>query len=158
MEENNLDNQSQGDKQSKLLFIIILIVLVVSAIWFISQKPTSAPAEDSQTTVQPTTAVAATSAPAAMASATEFSIEGGSFYFEPNEIKVKVGQKVKITLNSVGGMPHDFIIDELNVKSEQVTDTSTVVEFTPDQTGEFEFYCSVGKHRQMGMVGTLIVE
>lgn len=54
---------------------------------------------------------------------------------------------------------HDFVIDELNVKTKIVKDgESETVEFTPDQTGTFEFYCSVGQHRQMGMKGTLIVE
>lgn len=35
------------------------------------------------------------------------------------------------------------------------TDT---VEFTPDKAGSFEYYCSVGKHRAMGMKGTVTVE
>ena len=54
---------------------------------------------------------------------------------------------------------HDFVIDELNVKSEITKGgNSTVVEFTPDTAGTFEFYCSVGQHRANGMVGKLIVE
>ena len=32
------------------------------------------------------------------------------------------------------------------------------VEFVVDKAGTFEYYCSVGNHRQMGMVGKLIVE
>jgi uncharacterized cupredoxin-like copper-binding protein len=32
------------------------------------------------------------------------------------------------------------------------------VQFVADKTGTFEFYCSVGNHRQMGMVGTLVVQ
>ena len=56
-------------------------------------------------------------------------------------------------------MMHDFVIDELNVKSEIIKSGETgEVEFTPDTIGEFEFYCSVGQHRANGMVGTLIVE
>ena len=31
------------------------------------------------------------------------------------------------------------------------------ITFVADKTGGFEFYCSVGNHRAMGMVGTLIV-
>lgn len=33
-----------------------------------------------------------------------------------------------------------------------------VIEFTPDKAGSFEYYCSVGKHREMGMKGMLTVE
>jgi len=35
---------------------------------------------------------------------------------------------------------------------------TTSVEFVADQEGAFEYYCSVGNHRQQGMKGTLIVE
>ncbi len=85
-------------------------------------------------------------------------VEGGSFYFKPNEIRVKKGEKVKIILNSMDAM-HDFVIDEFNVKSEQIKGgSSTQVEFIPNKTGTFEFYCSVGQHRQNGMKGNLIVE
>lgn len=86
------------------------------------------------------------------------SIEGGSFYFKPNEIRVKKGETVKITLSSVD-MMHDFVIDELNVKSPiaKSGETSTV-EFVANEVGTFEYYCSVGQHRSMGQVGKLIVE
>jgi heme/copper-type cytochrome/quinol oxidase subunit 2 len=85
-------------------------------------------------------------------------VEGGSFYFKPNEIHVKVGQPVKITLTSKD-MMHDFTIDELNVKIPVTrAGQSNSVEFTPTKTGKFEFYCSVGNHRAQGQIGTLYVE
>jgi heme/copper-type cytochrome/quinol oxidase subunit 2 len=86
------------------------------------------------------------------------SVEGGSFYYKPNEIHVKVGTPVKITLNS-HDMMHDFNIDELNVKIPVTrSGQSNSVEFTPTKTGKFEFYCSVGNHRAQGQIGTLYVE
>lgn len=85
-------------------------------------------------------------------------VEGGSFYYKPNLIRVKKGEPVKIVLNSVD-MMHDFVIDELDVRTDIIkSGETTEVEFTADTTGEFEFYCSVGQHRANGMVGTLIVE
>jgi len=85
-------------------------------------------------------------------------VEGGSFYYKPNEIKIKVGEKVKLTLNSVD-MMHDFVIDALNIRTPIVKSGETgTVEFTVDTPGEYEFYCSVGQHRANGMVGKLIVE
>src|SRR3989344_2957339 len=53
-----------------------------------------------------------------------------------------------------------------SVNETQVGDDRTVeftaktktVEFTVDALGEFEYYCSVGQHRQNGQVGTLIAE
>ena len=32
------------------------------------------------------------------------------------------------------------------------------IEFVADKVGTFEYYCSVGQHRSMGMVGKLTVE
>jgi len=85
------------------------------------------------------------------------SVEAGSFYFKPNLIRVKLGEKVKLTLNSVS-MMHDFNIDELGVKVPITpSGSSSTVEFTASKVGEFQFYCSVGNHRAMGQVGTLIV-
>lgn len=85
-------------------------------------------------------------------------IEGGMTYFKPNEIKVKLGETVKIEFINVEGL-HDFVVDELNIKTKIIGSGKTeTVEFTPDKIGSFEFYCSVANHRQQGMVGTLIVE
>jgi heme/copper-type cytochrome/quinol oxidase subunit 2 len=85
-------------------------------------------------------------------------VEAGSFYYKPNEIRVKKGQKVKITLKSVS-MMHDFVIDELKVKA-PITKSGSVstVEFVADKVGKFQYYCSVADHKAKGQVGTLIVE
>ncbi|MFC1647244.1 cupredoxin domain-containing protein [Patescibacteria group bacterium] len=85
-------------------------------------------------------------------------VEGGSFYFKPNEIRVKKGEKVTIILSAVDGL-HDFVIDEFNASTEKIRSGETSeISFTPDKIGEYEFYCSVGDHRAQGMVGTLVVE
>jgi nitrosocyanin len=87
-----------------------------------------------------------------------FNIEAGSFYFKPNELRVKKGDKVKIVMTAVS-MMHDFNIDELGVKMPIVNNGKTgTVEFTASKAGTFQYYCSVGQHRKMGQVGTLIVE
>ncbi len=85
-------------------------------------------------------------------------VEAGAFYFKPETITVKKGEKVKIVMTSKD-MMHDFIIDELNVKLPitQSGETNTV-EFTPTTAGTFEYYCSVGQHRANGQVGTIIVQ
>jgi len=95
--------------------------------------------------------------PVASSTSNIITLEAGSFYYKPDIIRVKKGEVVKIELKSVS-MMHDFNIDELNIhvpitKSGDVA----VFEFTADQAGEFEYYCSVGKHRQLGQVGKLIV-
>lgn len=85
-------------------------------------------------------------------------IEAGSFYYKPNVIKAKVGDKIKVVMTSKD-MMHDFNIDELGVKIPVTKSGETnEVEFTATKAGTFEFYCSVGQHRKMGQVGTLTVE
>lgn len=87
-----------------------------------------------------------------------FDIDASSFKFSVNEIKVKKGDKVKINLSVKDGL-HDWVLDEFDAKTERGNTGETVsAEFTADKTGTFEYYCSVGKHRAMGMVGKLIVE
>lgn len=88
----------------------------------------------------------------------EFTISGKNFSFTPSAIKVKKGDKVKITFQNTAGF-HDFVIDEYGVATKQAQSPATeVLEFTADKIGSFEYYCSVGTHRQMGMKGTLVVE
>jgi heme/copper-type cytochrome/quinol oxidase subunit 2 len=84
-------------------------------------------------------------------------IEAGSFYFKPNVISVKKGEKVRVVIKSVD-MMHDFYIDELNVKSPIVkSGTTGTVEFVASKVGTFEYYCSVGQHRKNGQVGKITV-
>ena len=86
-----------------------------------------------------------------------FNLEAGMFYFSLKEITVNKGDKVKIVLNNAGGM-HDWVIDEFSARTPQIKAGETAtIEFTADKTGTFEYYCSVGNHRQQGMVGKLTV-
>ncbi len=88
----------------------------------------------------------------------EFVVNGNDFKFDVTEIRVKAGDKVRVVFKNTGGF-HDFVLDEFAVKTAQLKDgAEETVEFVADVAGTFEYYCSVGKHREMGMVGKLIVE
>jgi len=88
----------------------------------------------------------------------KFTVEGGKFYFSPATMTVKKGDTVRITFKNVDGF-HDFIIDEFSVATKQInTGEEATVEFVADKAGTFNYYCSVGNHRQLGMEGTLTVE
>lgn len=116
------------------------------------------PMTSAQTSAQPSTSAAVEAAETQASPVKAFTLEAGSFYYKPNEIKVKKGDKVKVTINSVS-MVHDFNIDELNVHSPMTKNgESNTVEFTADKVGVFEFYCSVGQHRKNGQVGKITVE
>lgn len=87
-----------------------------------------------------------------------FTVTAKNFSLSPAEIRVKKGETIKIVFTNESGF-HDFVIDEFNVRTPQINGPATKeVEFVADKTGQFEYYCSVGSHRAMGMKGTLIVE
>ena len=87
----------------------------------------------------------------------EFTVMGSNFAFSPSTLSVKKGDRVKITFKNEGGF-HDLKIDELNVATKKIKGgAQEVVEFTADKAGSFEYYCSVGEHRAIGMKGTLTV-
>lgn len=88
----------------------------------------------------------------------EFEVSGANFMFNPAEIKVKQNDQVKITFKNIEGF-HDLVLDDFNVATSQLAaNQEEAISFTANKTGTFEYYCSVGNHRQMGMVGKLIVE
>jgi plastocyanin len=92
----------------------------------------------------------------------DFTLELSNFKFEPTMIQASAGETIRIKLVNTGGF-HDFVIDELDVASEQInTGDETIVEVTipanPSQD-TYEFYCSIADHKELGMVGVLkIVE
>ncbi len=93
----------------------------------------------------------------------DLTAEGREFYIagedEQNpDLVVRQGDVVQINLEITGGN-HDWVVDEFNAATEVISvgDTDTI-QFVADESGEFEYYCSVGAHRAEGMYGTLIVE
>ena len=90
--------------------------------------------------------------------AKEFTIEASPYKFSVTEIRVKKGDTVRILVKTMKGS-HDLVIDEFELATSQLAEgEEEEVEFVADRVGTFEYYCSVGNHRAMGMVGKLIVE
>lgn len=114
--------------------------------------------EEQTETASPSTATSPMMAATDTKNVKSFELEAGSFYYKPNEMRVKKGDTVTVIIKSVD-MMHDFVIDELAVKMPitKSGDTNSV-EFVASKAGTFTFYCSVGQHRAHGQVGTLIVE
>jgi len=90
--------------------------------------------------------------------AREIIVTGSNYKFNPATITVKKGETIKLVFKNSGGM-HDFFIDELGVKTKVVpTNGEDTVQFTASKVGTFDYYCSVGTHRAMGMVGKITVQ
>lgn len=87
-----------------------------------------------------------------------FPMTAKNYSFGPAEIRVKKGSMVRVELSIEEGF-HDWVLDEFGARTPQSGAGKTVTaEFVADRAGVFEYYCSVGKHRELGMIGKLIVE
>jgi len=130
-----------------IYIIIILIVLIAGGLFFFGVgKKAEVPVAEIPQIKENTGALK------------EFFISGKNFSFDPAFITVKKGDRVKINFKNTNGF-HDFVIDEYGISTKQANSPITeVLEFTADKIGSFEYYCSVGTHRSMGMKGILVVE
>jgi plastocyanin len=88
-------------------------------------------------------------------------VEASNFAFDPDRIEVSPGETVVVELVNVEGT-HDIVF-ELEGGQEARTSRinggeSELLVFTaPSTPGEYDFYCSVGRHREFGMEGVLVV-
>lgn len=101
---------------------------------------------------------AAPAAPIDETGAREIKVTAKNFAFDPAEITVKKGEKIKLTLTNADGN-HGIGIPAFNVNLKPGPGGTGSTVFIADQAGSFPFFCDVfcGEgHRSMR--GTLIVE
>ncbi len=104
------------------------------------------------------------------------SVHATEWRFDPPRIVLRLGKQVRIELQNEGQVLHNFKIDSLqaDVAGSSSTgplsagqgelfvgaavDQGGTLVFTPRETGSFTFYCSIPRHRQLGMKGTIFVQ
>lgn len=77
------------------------------------------------------------------------------------EIRVKKGQLVRIRVINKDTVTHGFAIPDLDVKERAIhPGQNEIVEFTPEETGEYAYKCVVqcSRDKHVFMKGKLIVE
>lgn len=94
-------------------------------------------------------------------------VEGTEYAFKPGTIKVRAATgapgkvPVRFELRNEGSLPHDINVrrgDEKLGGSEVVGGGKTASATVELEPGEYEIYCSIGNHADLGMVGDLEVE
>jgi plastocyanin len=151
----------------KSLIVLLIIVVALGGGYMLLKKggPVVSPTPTAlaTATVSPSPSSSPTPLVSVGASVTlgpvkTFTVTGKPFSFSPSEIKVKKGDMVKIIFKNTEGI-HDWVIDEFNARTPKIqAGQSAEIQFVADKKGTFEYYCSVGSHRQQGMKGKLIVE
>ena len=113
----------------------------------------------------------------------EVTLRATDFRYEPASVEVLGGQQATVTMQNMGTLEHDFVIQEipLEVKAGEsgsevmaghtmdemevepavhmgaTTGMSSSVTFVPTKPGTYEFFCAVPGHKEAGMIGTLTV-
>lgn len=92
-------------------------------------------------------------------SAKVFDLEGFNFWYSQNTITVTQWDTVTINLTSTEWY-HDRVVDEFNAATDalQAGESAVSVTFVADKAWTFTYYCSIGSHRAMWMIGLLTVE
>jgi plastocyanin domain-containing protein len=94
------------------------------------------------------------------------SMTGGSYFFDPNVIVVKVNVPVELTVvKEPGATPHNLTLKapEAGIDiSEDLSTTPKIIKFTPTKTGTYPFECTerflfFKSHKDRGMHGVLEV-
>lgn len=64
--------------------------------------------------------------------------------FSAQRITVRVGEKVRLRVRNVDTVMHGFTIPALGVGASEIrAGHQVLVEFTPEEIGEYDFYCTV---------------
>jgi plastocyanin len=93
-------------------------------------------------------------------------VVGGSYFFKPDHIVLKVNVPVEMTVTKQGKIvPHNIVASspEAGIEfSVNLATTARTVKFTPTKVGKFPIYCSkkmifMASHREKGMEGVLDV-
>ena len=93
-------------------------------------------------------------------------IEGGSYFFKPDRVIVKVNVPVELAVSVEPGLiPHTLVIQspEAGITvDEKLSSDAKTIRFIPTAVGKYHFYCKnkflfFKSHREKGMEGVLEV-
>lgn len=132
----------------KIVGILLVVIIVSVAGWnFVTDDKKSS-------TLEAASVVAPIGKDEDTADAQIRYLSWGKFNYNPEEITVKAGKKVRIVGDTarLSGCFQSFRIPELKVEA-QFTESNNAIEFTPTKAGTYGFGCAMGMGR-----GKLIVQ
>ena len=79
------------------------------------------------------------------------------FTFAPQRVEIPAGRKVELRLTNSGRVEHDITADGIGLHVHAMAGERLAFEAGPFEPGEYAFFCSVAGHREVGMVGKIVV-
>jgi uncharacterized cupredoxin-like copper-binding protein len=126
-----------------------------------SSSSSSAPGGYGSGSAATTATTTAASAPASSGKTEALSFNEKEFKILPATATLSAPGKVTFTLHNVGTIPHAFALTlPSGTVSSPIIAPGKTATLTVDipKSGSYTFYCPVGNHRMLGMVGTLHVD
>jgi plastocyanin len=112
---------------------------------------------DSQVEITGSQSQTSTGGTESMEQGTTVAMTTKNFTFSVDKLTASKDSTLVVELTNTEGT-HDFVIDELGVSTGILPEGKTVAVTIPtDKPGTYEYYCSIGSHRKMGMVGTITI-
>lgn len=114
----------------------------------------------------------------------EVTLTAEDIKYDKTQLEVVAGRPVRLTLQNEGALEHDFSVMDIHLSGEAhaseeeseehmmdmehldeepelhaaaMPGMDNTLEFTPEEAGEYEYFCTVPGHKEAGMHGTLIV-
>jgi outer membrane protein assembly factor BamB/plastocyanin len=88
-------------------------------------------------------------------SGTALSIETVDIAFSTNTLDGPANTDIQLTVTNKGSIPHDWVSDDLGVKTKLLNSGETETLTINAAAGSYNYYCSVPGHKEAGMSGTL---
>lgn len=79
-----------------------------------------------------------------------FAIDAQDISFTPVSLTIPANTEVTITITNQGRLQHDFIIDELGVKSTLLSSGVSTTVTINTAPGAYQYYCSFAGHKEAG--------
>lgn len=152
-------------KSQKFIVITILLLILAVGYFYMKQSPVEkvdntmeVELKNEDETLLPEDEITQTEDKMIEENPSSVQLNASNFTFEVSEVRAKVGEVLVVTVTNDQGV-HDFVIDELGVSTGIIPEGESIeVAIPTDKPGIYEYYCSIGEHRKMGMKGTLIIE
>jgi len=85
-------------------------------------------------------------------------IQAFSFGYTPDNLTFTEGEKIRLIIENKENGVHTFTLPEFGIDKRLNGKTNVSIDFIPDKSGTFEFFCTITFHRPSGMEGTLEVK